>query len=210
MGRRCGTHFAAAQRRSNNRSKLEHEAEGMLRCPQPAPRPALLGTSRGDRSPIRAIAALGLGAGGCERRPSRHLLLGPPPMLALPTYASPSRTLRPAQRFGQVQFGAVGFKPGQVTSRSAISCVPWHPKPRAERSDGPYGSLHPSGCAWGGVLVGWLVHRRMHELRALAGRSCPNEAAAAKWVLRPTPPAPRHRLPRSKAEGSQPAGSPFF
>ena len=97
--------------------------------------------------------------------------------MVLPTYTSPSGTLKPAPGFGQVQFGAVSFKPGQVTSRSAISCVPWHPKPRAERSDGPYGSLHPSGCAWGGVLVGWLVHRRMHELRALAGRSCPNEAA---------------------------------
>ena len=92
VGRRCGTHFAAAQRRSNNRSKLEHEAEGMLRCPQPAPRPALLGTSRGDRSPIRAIAALGLGARACWRLPDTLPLLGPPPMLALPTHASPSGT----------------------------------------------------------------------------------------------------------------------
>ena len=177
MGRRCGTHFAASQRRSDNRSKLEHEAEGMLRCPQPAPRPALLGTSRGDRSPIRAIAALGLGAGVCERRPSRYLLLGPPSILALPTCASPSGTLKSAPGFGQVQFGAVSFKPGQVTSRSAISCVPWHPKPRAERSDGPYGSLHPSGCAWVGVLAGWRLHRRMQPLRELTGRSCLNEAA---------------------------------
>ena len=57
----CGTHFAASQRRSDNRSKLEHEAEGMLRCPQPAPRPALLGTARGEGKSTRAIASLGLG-----------------------------------------------------------------------------------------------------------------------------------------------------
>ena len=107
MGRRCGTHFAAAQRRSNNRSKLEHEAEGMLRCPQPAPRPALLGTSRGDRSPIRAIAALGLGAGVCGWRPSSYLLLRPPSILALPTCASPSGTLKSSTRVwaGSVRCG---------------------------------------------------------------------------------------------------------
>ena len=177
MGRRCGTHFAASQRRSDNRSKLEHEAEGMLRCPQPAPRPALLGTSRWVGSPTRAIAALGLGAGVCGWRPSSYLLLGPPSILALPTCASPSGTLKSSTRVwaGSVRCGWVQAGLGHIAFSDQLR--PVAPQTQGRRSDGPYGSLHPSGCAWGGVLVGWLVHRRMHELRALAGRSCPNEAA---------------------------------
>ncbi len=66
----------------------------------------------------------------------------------------------------------------------------------------PVWTSPPSGCAWGGVVAGWHVHRRMHVLRRLTGRSCLNGALpSAKRVLRPTPPTPRHRLPRSDSEG---------
>ena len=48
MGRRCGTRFAATPLRSDSRSESEHEAWSRLAQPMPAPRPALLGTARGD------------------------------------------------------------------------------------------------------------------------------------------------------------------
>ena len=135
MGRRCGTHFAAAQRRSNNRSKLEHEAEGMLRCPQPAPRPALLGTARGVGSPTRAIAALGLGAGVCGWRPSSYLLLRPPSILALPTCASPSGTLKSSTRVwaGSVRCGWVQAGPGHIAFSDQLRPVAPQTQGRAKR-----------------------------------------------------------------------------
>ena len=47
-GRRCGTRCALAALRSNSRSESEHEAWSRLAQPMPAPRPALLGTARGE------------------------------------------------------------------------------------------------------------------------------------------------------------------
>ena len=131
--------------------------------------------------------------------------------MVLPTYTSPSGTLKPAPGFGQVQFGAVSFKPGQVTSRSAISCVPWHPKPRAERSDGPYGAPLPSGCAWVGVLAGWRLHRRMQPLRELTGRSCLNEAAQQRSEFcGPPRQRPDPGCPVAKRRGRSQQGRLFF
>ena len=49
MGRRCGTRCAPQRAlRSNSRSESEHEAWSRLAQPMPAPRPALLGTARGE------------------------------------------------------------------------------------------------------------------------------------------------------------------
>jgi len=60
MGRRCGTHCAPAALRSDNRSESEHTKQAHPSVRLPAPRPALLGTARGDFDFGRAIAALGL------------------------------------------------------------------------------------------------------------------------------------------------------
>ena len=120
--------------RSNNRSKSDHEAEGMLRCPQPAPRPALLGTARGDQSPIRAIAALGLGARACWRLPDTLPLLGPPPMLALPTHASPSGTEASTRVWaGSIQCGWVQAGPGHIAFSNQLRPVAPKTQGRAQR-----------------------------------------------------------------------------
>ncbi len=71
-GVRRVTHCAAAQLRSNKRGESVHEAGVSFGTPA-TPRPALLGTHRrepGDRTAIRAIAALGLAfaaRGACAR-----------------------------------------------------------------------------------------------------------------------------------------------
>ena len=59
-GRRCGTRFALA-RSAQTAAASQSTKHGLAAQPMPAPRPALLGTARGEGKPTRAIAALGLG-----------------------------------------------------------------------------------------------------------------------------------------------------
>ncbi len=82
---------------------------------------------------------------------------------------------------------------------------------KAERSDGPCGLPPPSGCAWGGVLAGWRLHRRMQSLRDLTGRGCLNGAAQQQSEFcGPPRQRPDPSCPVATAKGSQPVGSPFF
>ena len=58
-GRRCGTRFALA-RSAQTTAASQSTKHGLAAQPMPAPRPALLGTARGEVKSTRAIAALGL------------------------------------------------------------------------------------------------------------------------------------------------------
>ena len=59
VGRRCGTRFALA-RSAQTTAASQSTKHGLAAQPMPAPRPALLGTARGEVKSTRAIAALGL------------------------------------------------------------------------------------------------------------------------------------------------------
>ena len=60
VGRRCGTRFVHCVHFAQTTAASQITKRGMLRCRARAPRPALLGTARGEVKSPRAIAALGL------------------------------------------------------------------------------------------------------------------------------------------------------
>ncbi len=110
----------------------------------PAPRPALLGTARGEgRNAPRAIAALG----------------------------------------------------------------PINQEYEAERSDGPYGLRHPSGCAEERSGRGERMHRRMHSYRGLTHRICLNRALQARSELCGVPRTRAPQVARSEAKGRRQWGA---
>ena len=139
---------------------------------------------------------------------------------ALPTRAPPAALLGTARRGGSPTRAIAALGLGcvaQAASRhlmgsgSILRFDPSRNQPRAERSDGPCGVPTPSGCAWGGVLAGWRVHRRMHALRDLTRGGC---LSAARQRVASSHRAPRQHpdpgRPAAQAEGSQPAGARFF
>ena len=105
--------------------------------------------------PVRRIRALLAGGYGAPDRTSTHL--------------NASQCTAPHSP-RVTKFQARGRAAWRGAARSAGDS-------KAERSDGPCGSLRPSVCAWGGVLAGWRLHRRMQTLRDLTGRSCLSGAA---------------------------------
>ena len=154
--RRCRrTRCALAALRSDNCGKSDHEAWASFGAPARLTRCASRHVQRGGKS----------NSGHRCARPGCRDVRSTSGRVAAAEAAS--RTLKSKT--------TPGF--GQARLISAIGRYPWHPKPRAERSDGPCGAPLPSGCAWVGVLAGWRLHRRMQPLRDLTGRSCPNEAA---------------------------------
>ena len=139
---------------------------------------------------------------------------------SLPTRAPPAALLGTARRGGSPTRAIAALGLGcvaQAASRhlmgsgSILRFDPSRNQPRAKRSDGPCGVPTPSGCAWGGVLAGWRVHRRMHALRDLTRGGC---LSAARQRVASSHRAPRQHpdpgRPAAQAEGSQPAGARFF
>ena len=59
-GRRCGTRFVHCVHFARATAPSQSTKHGLAAQPMPAPRPALLGTARGEVKSTRAIAALGL------------------------------------------------------------------------------------------------------------------------------------------------------
>ncbi len=119
-------------------------------------------------------------------------------------HAHPDRC---ASRHGQRGRGA---KSGHRCAR------PWIRGAKRSRVGGraqrwPVWTSPPSGCAWVGVLAGWLLHRRMQSLRALAGRSCLNGAAQQQSEFcGPPRQRPDPGRPVAQAKGSQPVGRTSF
>ena len=60
VGRRCGTRFVHCVHFARATAPSQSTKHGLAAQPMPAPRPALLGTARGEVKSTRAIAALGL------------------------------------------------------------------------------------------------------------------------------------------------------
>ena len=149
MGRHCGTRFAAAQRRSDNRSESDHDA------------------------------------GAC--------------------FAAPARPTPCASRHGQRGLGKVsGHRCARPrTSGAARSACRWWPSEAMAHVD----FNRPSGCAWGGVLAGWRLHRRMQPLRDLTGRGCLNGALSARSEFcGPTRQRPDPGRPAAKRRGRRQQG----
>ena len=111
-------------------------------------------------------------------------------------------------------FGLSLSKPGAALRQAHVNgrfrdCLRSPHSGRAQRW--PVSSSRPSVCAWVGVLTGWHVHRRMHVLRHLAGRSCLSGAAQQQSEFcGPPRQHPDPGCPVAKRRGRRQQGRLFF
>ena len=83
-------------------------------------------------------------------------------------------------------------------------------EPKAERSDGPCGLHFPSGRAEKRRARGGRGSAACRASCSDSLRLSERSGAAAKRVPQRRPTTEHRRLPRSEAQGTRPAGSPFF